>query len=306
MQLFPYPAMGLQPSSQHFAIGGAGGGGSGSGCTMSLSIVTARNFAPGAGGGGGAGPIVLRVGGSLRVGPDGAIYSVGGSAADNGPGTAAGPQISPGGGGAGGTILMQSAGETELLGDIDVRGGLGGRFSRTAGGGFAPNGGIITMQGGDGSQGYVRLETPTGPALTDLAVVTPPATTDSLGVLEETDTVCSVRSKFYSTGLIFGPFWNRYEIYATVDGSPVVYSDDPAVSPLEARQGAAVRALFQSGDIDLTTGEILSTGPWRNGVATTQSTTGLDSLNGFRFLLQIDRSIATTVTIDRVVIVYSN
>jgi len=306
MQLFPYPGAGLQSSSEHFAVGGAGGGGSASACTMSLSISTARSWAPGAGGGGGAGPIVLRVGRQIDVDAQGAIESVGGSAADNGPGTAAGPQVSPGGGGAGGSVVLLCDGTTNLAGDIDVRGGRGGRFSRTAGGGFPPNGGIVTIEGGDGGQGFVRLETSAGPQLSDLSTVTPPATTDSLGMLAEQDTLVSTRSRFYATNTPCGVYFLSYELHATVDGVPVVYSDDPEISPLQATAGAALRVRFQAGDVDPLTGDTLSTGPWRATVASTptQAGIGADGLNGYRFVLVVDRALANTVVVDSMTVRY--
>ena len=56
------------------------------------------------------------------------------------------------------------------------------------------------------------------------------------------------------------------------------------------------------------TGEVLGTRPWRVSVRSTQAQVGIasDGLNGYRFMLLVDQTLATTVTIERLVVVYSN
>ena len=75
--------------------------------------------------------------------------------------------------------------------------------------------------------------------------MSPVATADNVGPLLESDDVVSMRSLYYSTNLIFGPEWARYELEATVDGVPMTFSDDPAFGAMAATQGAPIRILFQ-------------------------------------------------------------
>ena len=108
--------------------------------------------------------------------------------------------------------------------------------------------------------------------------------------------------------MAFGPLYQRYEIYANVDGMDMIYSDDEAVSSVAAGPGQAVQALFQCVDLDLQTGAVLGRGPWRPAVRTTSTQSGIasDGLNGYRFSLLIDRTFGTNVQIDKIVVVYSN
>ncbi len=303
LQLFPVPA-GVD-SSLHFLVGGGGGGGGASQGTMCLSV--SRNFAPGAGGGGGGGAIALRAGDSLRVGPAGRVLANGGSAASTTGTTGSGPQPCPGGGGAGGSIVLQTGRAFEISGLVDVRGGAGGSFSRSAGTApfLPPGGAVVVIQGGNGGNGFVRLEAPATPALTALATMQPAPASSNVGQLSEVDDLVAVRSRFYSTNTQLGPEYARYEVYATVGGVPIVYSDDPAFG-VPAGVGAAVRALFQAARLDLGTNEVLETGPWRTSVRSVGQQIGIasDALNGFRFMLYRDATINSDVTIQRVVVVY--
>jgi hypothetical protein len=69
-----------------------------------------------------------------------------------------------------------------------------------------------------------------------------------------------------------------------------------------------VRVLFQAANLDTVTGEVLEIRPWRTSVRSSQMQTGIasDGLNGYRFMLFFDRTFATTLTIDRIVVVYRN
>jgi hypothetical protein len=93
-----------------------------------------------------------------------------------------------------------------------------------------------------------------------------------------------------------------------VDGVPVVYSDDPAVSNLEAGNLSPVRVLFQAANLDVVTGEVLDLRPWRTSVRSSSTQTGIasDGYNGYRFSLLFNRALATNVTIDRLTVVYQN
>ncbi|HEX6811056.1 MAG TPA: Ig-like domain-containing protein [Planctomycetota bacterium] len=309
LQLFPYPVIGAQKSSVHFLVGGAGGGGSAS--NASFCLFSARNWAPGAGGGGGGGAIALRSGGSLRLASTGRILANGGSAANSPGGVAAGQQCAPAGGGSGGSIVLQTGTDditlVELLGLIDVRGGLGGDFNRSSPTPITPPlGAVVVIDGGNGSPGFVRFEMPGNPTPSQLPGMLPAATTDNVATLGERDEVVACRSNFYSTGEIFGPQYVHYEIHAVVDGVPTVFSDDPAISTTPALPGAPVRALWQAATLDLVTLEPSDIRPWRTSVRSSLTQTGIasDGLNGFRFMLMVDRTFAENITIDKVIVLY--
>lgn len=303
---FP-PPTGSQRSSLHFLVGGAGGGGAGS--HACLAPRTNKVWVIGGGGGGGGGAVALRAGDSLRVGPLGRILANGGNTPSS-TGATFQAQPGPGGAGSGGSIVLQSGRIVDVAGVLDVRGGTGGTWNRSATGNPTPvpNSASVQIKGGNGSAGIVRLEVPGTPAPTLLATMLPPPVADNVATLQERDDFVSFRSRFYSTQLVFGPEYNRYEIYATVDGVPVVFSDDPTVSTLLAQPGAAIQARFQCATVDLSNGTVLTTRPWRSGVRTSGPITGIqsDGLNAFRFSLIHDTSLATTVTIQRVVVVYRN
>jgi hypothetical protein len=310
MQLFPIlPLTGqtVARSSDHFLIGGSGGGGAGSHACLTIAITTARTWSPGGGGGGGGGAVALRAGDSLTIAPTGRVLANGGSAA-SALGVTSSSSPAPGGGGSGGSIVVQSGRTADISGLLNVLGGNGGTFNRFANGSpnQVPFSASVQIQGGNGSPGFVRCELPVAPPLSLLATMQPAATADNVGTLVELDDLCAFRSKFYTTGLLFGPEYARYEIHATVDGVPLVYSDDPQVSNLTASSGAALRAQFQAANVNIVTGEVTEIRPWRDSVRTVGNQTGIasDGLNGFRFRLIQDRTVGQVVTIDRVVVVY--
>lgn len=304
VQLFPFPApTGIQRSSLHFLVGGGGGGGAGSHAAQALSVV--KNWASGGAGGGGGGAIALRAGNSLRLAPSSAVRANGGGTLGPSGTATAGALPAPGGGGAGGSVVLQSGNLVEISGTLDVRGGVGGTYNRTAPGAL-PFGSTVVTEGGAGAPGFVRLETPVAPSQSALASMMPPPVPENVGALVERDNTVSCRSEFYSTGLLFGPDYQRYEIHATVDGMPVVFSDDPAVSNLQAGQGSPLRVLFQAGTIDPLTQLPVETRPWRASVRTVGNQVGIasDGLTAFRFLLIVDQTMAQTVTVDRLVVFY--
>jgi hypothetical protein len=154
----------------------------------------------------------------------------------------------------------------------------------------------------------VRCEIPGNPTTALLANMLPAPIPQNVAPLTEVDPLVSCRSTWYSTELVFGPEFARYEIHATVDSVPIVYSDDPAVSTVPAQgPSAAVRVWFQAANLDLTTGQPIGTpAPWRTSVLSSGNQVGIasDGLNGFRFLLVVDRTIAQQVTIDKLVVIY--
>lgn len=308
VQLFPFPAAQgtITRASEHFLVGGSGGGGAASQACLSLGLASQLDrWAPGSGGGGGGGVFALRAGDSLRLAPSARLFSRGGNGASS-SGIGSNGQPAPGGGGSGGSIVLQSGRLIDISGSIDVRGGNGGVFQRNSNPATPPAGVQVRIDGGNGSPGFVRLEGPAAPPLSQLATMQPAATTDNVGALSEVDSLVGCRSKFYSTGLLFGPEFARYEIYGHVDGAPFVLSDDPAVAALPAQDGAPVRALWQGANLDLVTGVPMSLGPWRTSVRTAGTQVGIasDGLNGYRFLLLVDYALGAVITIDRVVVVY--
>jgi hypothetical protein len=306
VQLFPFPApTGNSRSSLHFLVGGAGGGGAGSHACLALHLV--RTWACGGGGGGGGGAIALRAGNLLRIAPSATLKANGGATTgSNGLATSATP--APGGAGSGGSIVLQAGNGVEVSGLVDVRGGVGGTFNRFANGSpnVIPNSASVQIKGGDGAPGFVRLETPGTPTTALLASMQPAPVAQNVAPLVERDDTVSLRSQFYSTGLLFGPDFQRYEIHCTIDGVPTIFSDDPAVSTQPAQPGAALRVMFQAATIDPISGEPVLLRPWRTAVRTVGNQIGIasDGLTSFRFLVILDQTIATTVTIDRISVHY--
>ena len=92
--------------------------------------------------------------------------------------------------------------------------------------------------------------------------------------------------------------------------APSAVADASSVSPMEATIGAPIRVLFQAANLDVTTGEVLNAvpRPWRSSVRSSSNQTGIasDGLNGYRYMLFIDRTVATNVTIDKLTVVYRN
>jgi hypothetical protein len=281
---------------ERYLRGGSGGGGAGSHSFMSSSLQ--RVWRSGGGGGGGGGGLGLRIGRRFLLSGTGRIDATGGSTAD-----CTGNNFAvPGGGGAGGAIVVQVGESPALEGRLDVGGGEGG----TATGGFV----AMTSKGGDGSPGVIRVEAP-GPLPADAAAwvgpSNPPAALENVGELTERDAVTAVRSRWYQTGEIFPPTFDRYEIEAVVDGHAMTFSDDPArgvlaaSGPLQLFVQAASEDLF--GSVDLTTA-----GPWRRFVGPFAPPGELalsdDAGTVFRFALVFDTSIATDITVTRVTFVY--
>lgn len=302
VQFFPFPpASGSTRSALHFLVGGSGGGGAASNAALSINV--APSWASGQGGGGGGGALGLRAGDSLSLGGLARLLANGGTAANTANGGTSAP--APAGGGSGGTVLLQSGRVSDITGLINVNGGLGGSYNRTAGP-AAPTGAQVQIAGGNASSGFIRLELPGTVTTALLPNTQPAATNDNVGTLTDSDDAASFRSTWYSTGLVFGPEFVRYEIHATVGTSNVIFSDDPNTSTVAAGPGAAIDLYLQAAQLDLGTLEVLQTRPWRKSVITTQNQVGIasDGLNAFRFVIIQDRTLATNVTIDKFVVVY--
>lgn len=290
-------------NSQHFLVGGSGGGGSGSESLFAISVT--RAYAPGNGGAGGGGAISFRAGDTLRMSALASISARGGSCGSSPTGIIAGAQTSPAGAGSGGSVVLQAGRIGDLQGAIDVRGGTGGRLNRTS---PSPTNGTVVIEGGNGSPGFVRYELAGGATPAQLPGMQPAATADNVGALTEVDPRSGFRSIFVSTDQAFGPQFTRYEIRALIDGQPVVFSDDPAFGTPALPGLAPIEAYFQCGTVDLSSGAVdpNSIRPWRQAVGSFGGVPGIaeDALNGFRFLLLVDRTSGQQIQIDSIKVFY--
>jgi hypothetical protein len=181
----------------------------------------------------------LRAGRGIGMLPGGALLAVGGSSGKVESYPYSG---TPGGGGSGGTILLQSP-VGLFAGMIDVRGGSGGEFHHIPGGPSEPNYRVV---GGDGGRGYLRVEQLSRPSIGSLGAVFPPALADNTGTLDEQDLQSGARSLWYLAQPHARQSYLRYEIEAEVGGQRVLYSDDPRVG-LPAVLGYAPFGFFLQG-----------------------------------------------------------
>lgn len=299
----PSPPAGYS-SLSHFLVGGSGGGGGGSHAFLALNGSTTNEWKAGGGGTGGGGAVAIRAGGDLVVRSTGVLQAKGGDGftynADD-PNTPTQEQASapdnwgvpsPGGGGSGGSFLLQSGALLTLDGRIDTTGGTG---SRT--GNIQPTTMNVLSQGGNGSAGTYRLE-----ALTNVLVgagVSVPAYNPALnrGDLVDADDLTGCASLWRSSGQLFPPTWLRYVLEVDVfgNGSDVrVYSDDPAFTSIGPASDPLlpVSVKFQGAMISSTTNLPLpnTTGAWRTAVSENRpDNINLDAPNGFRFMLTFNR-----------------
>lgn len=279
----------------HYLVGGSGGGGGGSHVlNMTTSEVNGDTvFAPsgwraGAGGAGGGGAIGLRIGGDLAIGTSGAVVGSGGDGAFYDSHTFGPP--SPGGGGSGGSVLLQVARTVAQHGVIEVAGGTGGRLRHPQ---F--NGEYAEAVGGDGAPGYVRLELPGGAALSQLGTVVGPSIAgENVGVLTDRDVKTGQVSEWYHVRSAVPPNWQHYTLAASVNGLQVVFSDDPTLGNPATGPGVPVQLWVQGARLDIAGQPIGEPGPWRPYVRDL----ALDDANGFRFMLLFDRTVSSDTTVE--------
>ncbi|MBL8739392.1 MAG: hypothetical protein JNL12_23395 [Planctomycetes bacterium] len=293
----------------HFLVGGSGGGGGGCHAFGQFLAITTvgQVFLAGHGGTGGGGALALRSGGGIVVQPTGSIVARGGDGvlitANNPNNDGAGTYdsdfgwSSPGGGGSGGTVLLQSARDISVAGSIDTRGGLGSRN-----GGFNPVQPFLNVitQAGNGAPGFYRLEAATTAQFSGTGVpVFQPA--QNTGPLLDTDIRTGSRSTWLLPATLALPVYVRYELLALVQGQPVLFSDDPTVSPLAADDPAGpVQLRLQAGFFDSMTGQVgeASWGPWRRTAAIGADSINRDHGNAVRFDLTIDRTAGPVTVLD--------
>ena len=287
-------------SLDHFLVGGSGGGGGGSHSFGLLAVGSNLDFyMAGSAGSGGGGALAIRAGGLVRVGAAGVLRSRGGlGVLINGDNPATANQealsqftclgvASPGGGGSGGSFLLQSGVGISVTGQIDTTGGSG---SRT--GSINPANMNVLAQAGVGSPGSYRLESPIS-SLTGTCV--PPFVASiHTGQLLDRDTRTGARSNWYVIPSQTLPVYVRYELLAFINGLPVLFSDDPNVSPLAADNPTGlVMMRFQGARLDPLTGlaDPATAGPWRTRLVPGNSSVNLDHAQAVRFDFTLDTSV---------------
>lgn len=311
------PPVTLGDSIRHYLVGGAGGGGGGSHAYGTLNVATTGSYVAGGAGSGGGGALMLRAGGDLTVTSTAQLHARGGDGVlitgddPNTPGFDANWGVtSPGGGGSGGSLLLQAGRDLAFAGLVDVRGGRGSRtgsISIAAGG--APAAFDIVSEAGSGGRGYYRLEAWAAlPTFTGtVAAGTSPYNGDFLfgngSLLDDVDAVTGSRSAWRSAGTTVAPTWVRYELDVDLDGNgtvDVTYTDSGAPGTQAADDPAGgVRIQFQGAQLDATGAPIAGTiGPWRDGVGSAVTPgIDLDGATGFRFQLWFDTSVGPSLVV---------
>lgn len=302
-------------SIDFFLVGGAGGGGGGT--HPFISSLLLPSYWSGGGGAGGGGALGLFVGNSLSIEATGSLEARGGAAGSHSPVTLT-PSVGfapAGGGGSGGSVLVQVQNSLSVLGAIDVRGGSGGMDLVDPNGPCVPGVpciGYLEANGGDGGEGFLRVEQVGAvPSLPLLANAQPAATAVNVGELEDPNELSGFMSLFVSTNEVFSPIFSRYVIEADVDGVARTFSDDPDIGP-SAVDGAPIRFYVQGSDIDTLTGQppIGSTpSPWRQFVGFSpngEPTLNSDAPLGFRFTLIRDSRVSSNVVVRSVRIEYQS
>lgn len=291
-------------SLNHFMVGGSGGGGGASHSFGTTQVAGQDTYIAGAAGSGGGGTMAIRVGGLLTLASGALLESRGGlGVLINGDdkNTAVNDAnwgvSSPGGGGSGGSFLLQSGRQIIAGGNIDTTGGNGSRTGNVQiGVATAPF--SINSQAGAGAPGFYRLE---APSVTFTGVGIPafnPAV--HAATLVDRDDVTASISLWLSSGRLFPPAWLRYELDVDVDGDNVVdttYTDSGAAGTQKANDPAGpVMITFQGARLNQAgTEPAFGETPkaWREGIGSAGGPgIGLDSPTGFRFLLRFNRAVA--------------
>lgn len=286
-------------SLDHFTVGGSGGGGGGSAASLirkSIQVEQWNIWTNGHGGGGGGGAFALRVGRELSLGLMSTLSARGGSGRSSLMARWTDRQTSPAGGGSGGSIILQVGGSFTQNGTIDLRGGTGGVWA-----GATPGGRPGQSNGGDGAPGYIRLEAP-GANTTALGLVNGPTLdANNVGPIGSEDPESVARSRWYPLNSLLPPRLLYYEVNTVIDGVPVVFTDDPARLNLANVPGAPVFIKLQGAELDLVNlvpdGLI---GPWVN----TASELGFMQPTGFRFLMILDTTTASSIVVESFRLVY--
>lgn len=293
--LLPYPVVAPPAnysSLDHFTVGGSGGGGGGS---HGYGIVALGNpafrFLAGHGGTGGGGAVAIRSGGRMVIHPTAELSSRGGD------GVLITGQIghsSPGGGGSGGSFLLQSAQAVSVLGNINTRGGMGSRNNLSQN----PSD-RVQAQAGNGSTGFFRLEAPS--VAHSGASVPAFVAGENSGPLTDTDPLSGDVSLWYSASALFPPQWQYYELDVDMDGDgtiDITYTDsgEPGTfkaSEIDGPVNLPLVIRFQGANLNQAgTEPIEEPGPWRDGIgAAGGQGINLDAVGGFRFAITYNTAL---------------
>lgn len=300
-------------SLEHHQVGGSGGGGCGShpmGAILPGSGGDKVSYRSGRAGGGGGGAVAIRCGAQLTVTGSGVIQARGGNASGNLANPFSDKEPGPGGGGGGGTIFFQVDGGTDMQGRVEATGGKGGLLMDSP-----TFGDTVTVTGGDGGDGVIRMETIGTLNKTRLGTTLPAAKDTDVQELKDIDTFVGLRSRWYATSLTFPPDFVRYEIEARVgtgtSAQDVVYSDDSKVGTLAQRGSTPIFFLVQGVNVQLGTSGLVepipneTPKPWRELVGPFGPNPLFDDgKTGFRFTLVLDRSFGKAVEIKKITVVY--
>ncbi|MGE3172827.1 MAG: hypothetical protein AB7O97_09375 [Planctomycetota bacterium] len=324
----PVPKPAGFSSLDHFMIGGSGGGGGGSSPYAALAVdanpFQFDRWRAGGGGSGGGGTMAIRSGRSIEV--SGSILSKGGAGANyNGDNPATpGPDTvntananwgvaAPGGGGSGGSVLLQADRSLAVTNtaSLDTSGGIGGRNTGVASTTAAPLLANVSNFAGDGAAGFYRLEVgPTGTLSMQGSGIPAYVAARNSGTLTDRDDVSGARSLWRPTQSVLPPRWVRYELDVDTDGDgtvDVTYTDDPTVpvpGPANDPLGP-VTIKFQGAQVSSTgipaAGSI---GPWRDFVTREAgSAIGGDNASGFRFQLLFNTAAFPDAVVRRLTVV---
>jgi hypothetical protein len=304
LSLFPYPPVSPPvgySSLNHFLVGGSGGGGGGShpfGNLVSTTSPPNNLYCAGSGGSGGGGAMALRTGGDLQVAASATLQARGGRGVlirGNDPAVIATNLnwgiACPGGGGSGGSFLLQSGADLTVAGPVDTSGGDGSRTGQIQ---SVANINVIS-QAGAGSPGFYRAEA--AGVLRFTAAGSVPAYNPALnsGALADRDAYTGSASVWHPTQRILPPQWSHYELEVDTDGNgtvDVTYTDsgaagtqraDDPLGPVTLRCQAA--RLLSGTRTPLPGTE----SPWRFGVGSSTGPGLPPDADGFRFLLTFNR-----------------
>ena len=284
-----------RPSVDTFLIAGSGGGGGGTQPIHSNSAIAV--WSAGAAGGSGCGSIGFQAGSHFTTGASSLIELKGGAAGN--PISASVPGVpSPGGGGSGGSVLIQCGGSAGVNGTVNLTGGSGGTMTDNS---------LIHVEskGGAGGCGYFRVESDPAPPHTRFSKIQPPAMAGNVGLLRSADysDVTVGASTWYGTNTLFPPTWTYYVLRCKINGKPVIYSENTALFPGAklATKGEPVVMWVKSAAVDPKTS--IQTGPETDWVLGTIKDLNLPkhsgkSSNGIRFYIQLDKSGVNSIEIE--------
>jgi len=320
--LLPFPASPPPNYSSliHYTVGGSGGGGGGSHPFAALSSSIGK-WKAGGGGSGGGGSFVLRGGSHVVMSSSASLIAKGGSGyqinGDN-PNTPVVELVTqptswgvcaPGGGGSGGTFLLQASRDLVFNGLIDTSGGSG-CFT----GSISPPTLNVASQAGDGAIGFYRLEAAGTISVTGGNAFVPAyVAANNQGVLIDRDEASGQVSLWRGTGLVFPPDWERYELEVDIDGDGIVdvtFTDEvplpagamgPALDPL-----GPVTIKFQGARLNSTTNEPLenTAGPWRDYInENAGQSLNSDAVTAFRFQILFNTRDYPDAVVKRLLVV---